>query len=110
MVVIFRRAGIRVPRFGKALAWFDAAHVIWRNGHVLPGRPMPQPGDLLSFTWGSHVETLVSAWGTGPSVRAIGGNTGGGGALRREGEGVFENWRLKRMVPAVANVINNPKY
>ncbi|MBJ6109436.1 hypothetical protein JAO73_10455 [Hymenobacter sp. BT523] len=110
VVVIMRRAGIPVPRFGKALAWFDAAHVVWRNGAAVLGRALPQPGDLLSFSWGSHVETQVGPWGTGPSVRAVGGNTGGGGALKREGEGVYENWRLKRMIPAVANVVDNPKY
>jgi hypothetical protein len=69
---------------------------------------------VLGFTWGQnhicHVELLVGRWGTGPSVRSIGGNTGGGGALQREGEGVYENWRLKRLVAAVANSIDNPKY
>jgi hypothetical protein len=113
MVVALRRAGLLVPRFGAARSWFDAAHTIWRNGQQLAGRKPPQPGDLLGFTWGRaaicHVELLI-VWGTGPSCRAIGGNTGGGGALQREGEGVYVNWRLKRMVAAVANVVDNPNY
>jgi len=108
------KAGIRVPRFGKAKSWFDAAHTIWRGGRQLAGRLLPQPGDLLGYTWGydhiCHVELLTGRWGTGPSVRAVGGNTGGGGALKREGEGVYENWRLKRLVAAAANVIDNPHY
>ena len=112
VVVVFRRAGLLVPRFGRARDWFDTAHTIWR-GVPLAGRRPPQPGDLLGYTWGRpaicHVEMLI-VWGTGPSCRAIGGNTGGGGALQREGEGVYENWRLKRMVAAVANVVDNPKY
>ena len=113
VVVELRRAGLLVPRFGRAAAWFDAAHTIWRNGQQLAGRTVPQPGDLLGFTWGRaaicHVEMLI-VWGTGPSCRAVGGNTGGGGALQREGEGIYVNWRLKRMVAAVANVVDNPKY
>ena len=113
VVVALRRAGLLVPRFGRARAWFDLAHTIWRNGIQLAGRPAPQPGDLLGFTWGSahilHVEILI-VWGTGPSCRAVGGNTGGGGALKSDGEGVYVNWRLKRMVAAVANVVDNPKY
>jgi hypothetical protein len=107
-----RRAGLLVPRFGMAKAWFDAKHTIWR-GHQLAGWLAPRPGDLLGFTWGStaicHVETLI-VWGSGPSCRAIGGNTGGGGALKSDGEGIYQNWRLKRMVAAVANVVDNPKY
>jgi hypothetical protein len=113
VVVELRRAGLLVPRFGKAKSWFDAAHTIWRHGVQLAGRPAPQPGDLLGFTWGHaeicHVEMLI-VWGTGPSCRAVGGNTGGGGALQREGEGAYVNWRLKRMIAAVANVVDNPKY
>ena len=113
VVVELRRAGLHVPRFGRARDWFDCAHTIWRNGVQLAGRPEPQPGDLLGFTWGHtaicHVEMLI-VWGTGPSCRAVGGNTGGGGQLQREGEGVYVNWRLKRMVAAVANVVDNPKY
>ncbi|WP_201979359.1 hypothetical protein [Hymenobacter rubidus] len=113
VVAILRRAGLPVPRFGRALAWFDRVHTIWRNGQPVAGRPPPQPGDVLGFTWGQraicHAETLL-VWGSGPSCRAVGGNTGGGGALQREGEGVFENWRLKRMVAAVANVADNPRY
>ncbi|WP_310391560.1 hypothetical protein [Hymenobacter sp.] len=112
MVVVLRRAGLRVPRFGAARSWFDKAHTVWRGGRVA-GRSAPAPGDLLGYTWGRpaicHVELLL-VWGTGPSCRAIGGNTGGGGALQREGEGVYENWRLKRMVAAVANVVDNPNY
>jgi hypothetical protein len=108
------KAGIRVPRFGRARSWFDLAHTIWRAGRQLAGKPLPQMGDVLGFTWGHpdicHVETLVGPWGTGPSVRAVGGNTGGGGALQREGEGVYQNWRLKRLIAAVANPIDNPKY
>ena len=103
-----------VPRFGKAKSWFDPAHTIMRNGRQVAGRPPPQPADLLGYTWGyphiCHVETLVGPWGTGPSVRALGGNTGGGGALKREGEGMYVNWRLKRLVAAVANVVDNPHY
>lgn len=110
VVVVLRRAGLLVPRFGAARAWFDKAHTIWRGAPVA-GRPAPAPGDLLGYTWGHpaicHVETLI-LWGNGPSCRAIGGNTGGGGALQREG--VYENWRLKRMVAAVANVVDNPNY
>lgn len=114
IVYEMRKAGILVPRFGKARSWFDAAHTIWRAGRQLVGRALPQPGDALGFTWGHaeicHVELLVGAWGTGPSVRSVGGNTGGGGALQREGEGVYENWRLKRLVAAAANPIDNPNY
>lgn len=113
MVVQLRRAGLPVPRFGAARAWFDLAHTILRNGRPVAGRGPPRPGDLLGFTWGRlaicHVEMLI-VWGTGPSCRAIGGNTGGGGVLQREGEGMHQNWRLKRMVAAVANVVDNPKY
>jgi hypothetical protein len=113
VVVELRRAGLLVPRFGRARDWFDAAHTIWRNGVQLAGRPTPQPGDLLGFTWGlaiiCHVEMLI-VWGSGPSCRAVGGNTGGGGALKNDGEGVYVNWRLKRMVAAVANVVDNPTY
>lgn len=112
MVTVLRRAGVLVPRFGAARSWFDKRHTIWR-GAAVPGRGPPQPGDLLGYTWGRaaicHVEMLIS-WGSGPSCRAVGGNTGGGGGLIREGEGVYENWRLKRMVAAVANVVDNPKY
>lgn len=108
------KAGIRVPRFGKAKSWFDAAHTSWRDGRLVLGKLLPAPGDLLGYTWGHdhicHVELLTGRWGTGPSVRAVGGNTGGHGALVREGEGVYENWRLKRLVAASANVIDNPHY
>ena len=114
VVAIMRWAGVHVPRFGKAKTWFDKEHTIWRAGHPVAARPPPQPADLLGYTWGHdsicHVETLVGPWGSGPSVRAVGGNTGGGGALQREGEGVYENWRLKRLVAAVANVVDNPHY
>ncbi len=113
VVVEFRRAGIKAPRFGRARDWFDAVHTVWRAGRQVLSRPPPQPGDLVGFTWGrpviGHVEMLI-VWGTGPSCRCIGGNTGGGGALQREGEGAYENWRLKRMVAAVANVVDNPIY
>jgi len=114
VVAVMRWAGIPVPRFGAARSWFDRVHTVWRAGRQHPGRPAPQPGDVLGYTWGHdsicHAETLVAPWGTGPSCRAVGGNTGGGGALKREGEGVYENWRLKRLVAAVANVIDNPRY
>jgi hypothetical protein len=114
VVYEMRKALILVPRFGRARDWFDQVHTLWRVGRLLPGKPSPQIGDVLGFTWGQnhicHVELLVGRWGTGPSVRSIGGNTGGGGALQREGEGVYENWRLKRLVAAVANSIDNPKY
>jgi hypothetical protein len=113
VVTVLRRAGLLVPRFGRARSWFDQVHTIWQHGQPVAGRPAPQPGDLLGYTWGrpaiGHVETLI-VWGTGPSCRAIGGNTGGGGALQREGEGVYQNWRLKRLVAAVANVVDNPNY
>lgn len=112
VVVVLRRAGLPVPRFGRARDWFDAAHTVWR-GAQLPGRPAPQPGDVLGFTWGRpaicHAEVLL-VWGAGPSCRAVGGNTGGGGVLQREGEGIYQNWRLKRLVAAAANVVDNPKY
>ena len=114
VVYEMRKAQIMVPRFGRAKDWFDPAHTVWRAGRQLPGRPAPQIADVLGFTWGHpaicHAELLVAPWGTGPSCRAVGGNTGGGGALKREGEGVYENWRLKRLVAAVANVVDNPKY
>jgi hypothetical protein len=114
VVAIMRWAHIQVPRFGKARSWFDKAHVVWQGGRQVAGRPPPQPADLLGYTWGyphiAHVETQVGPWGTGPAVRALGGNTGGGGALKREGEGVYQNWRLKRLVAAVANVVDTPKY
>ena len=114
VVYEMRKSGIQVPRFGQAKSWFDEAHTIWRAGRQLLARPPPTAGDVLGYTWGSdhicHVELLVGAWGTGPSVRAVGGNTGGGGALKREGEGIYLNWRLKRLVAAVANPIANPRY
>jgi hypothetical protein len=114
VVYNMRKARVMVPRFARARNWFDAVHTIWRAGQQLAGRPTPLPGDVLGFTWGHpaicHAETLVGAWGNGPSVKAVGGNTGGGGALQREGEGVYLNWRLKRLIAAVANPIDNPKY
>jgi len=114
IVYEMRQALVLVPRFGMARSWFDKAHTIWRAGVQLAGRPPPRPGDVLGFSWGyatiRHVELLVGSWGTGASVRSVGGNTGGGGALQREGEGVYENWRLKRLITAVANPIDNPTY
>ena len=108
-----RQAGVVVRAFGKAKSWFDARHVIWLNGHQVAGHPAPQPGDLLGYTWGAdhvcHVE-LLQKWSEGPACQAIGGNTGGGKALLREGDGVFVNWRLKRNVHAVANVLDDPTY
>jgi hypothetical protein len=108
-----RQAHAGTSYFGRARSWFDARHTIWTNGHPVPGCPAPQPGDLLGYTWGNpaiaHVELLLD-WTTTPSCKAIGGNTGGGRALLREGDGVFINWRLKRLVKSVANPIDNPKY
>ena len=108
-----RTAKVLTAYFGAARSWFDARHVIWTNGAPVAGSPAPQPGDLLGYTWGAdhicHVELLL-AWTTGAACRAIGGNTGGGRALLREGDGVFVNWRLKRNVKSVANVIDNPTY
>ncbi|WP_345117727.1 hypothetical protein [Hymenobacter algoricola] len=112
-VACMRWAGVLVPRFGAARAWFDKVHTVYLAGHPVPGKPAPQPADLLGFRWGnpqiSHVE-ILKLWGTGAFCRSLGGNTGGGGARQREGEGVYENWRQKRQVWAVANVIDNPKY
>ena len=111
---VLRKAGVITALFGRACDWFDAAHTIWRGGHQVAGRPPPRPGDLLGYTWGAdhicHVELLIGEWGSGPAVKALGGNTGGGRALLREGDGVFVNWRLKRMVAAVADPIDNPHY
>lgn len=108
-----RQARVATAYFGRARSWFDARHTIWINGHQVPDRPAPQPGDLLGYTWGAdhicHVE-LLQKWTTGPSCQAIGGNTGGGRALLREGDGVFVNWRLKRNVKSVANAIDTPSY
>jgi hypothetical protein len=108
-----RQAKVLTAYFGAARSWFDVRHTIWTNGHQVAGKPAPQPADLLGYTWGAdhicHVE-LLAKWTDGPSCQAIGGNTGGGKALLREGDGVFVNWRLKRNVKSVVNVIDNPKY
>ena len=108
-----RQAHVATAYFGRARSWFDARHTIWTNGHSLPGCPAPRPNDLLGYTWGNpaiaHVELLL-AWTTTPSCKALGGNTGGGRALLREGEGVFVSWRLKRLVKSGANPIDNPSY
>ncbi|AMJ65047.1 CHAP domain-containing protein [Hymenobacter sp. PAMC 26628] len=103
------QAGVATARFGAARSWFDQRHTIWRNG---TGRT-PQFGDLTGYRWGSsqiHHVGFVDFWGTGPSAQTVEGNTGGGKALLREGDGVFKNWRLKRTIWAVADVVDDPHY
>lgn len=103
-----RTQGVACRAFGAAKSWFDQAHTIWRYG----AGKTPQPGDLNGYTWGAdhvcHVE-LVKSWPPGVSMEAIGGNTHGHG-LSREGDGVFLNWRDKRQIAFVADVIDNPRY
>ncbi len=106
---VLRQGGVITARFGRARDWFDKKHIIWAGGKGAT----PQPGDLTGYKWGaaniSHVG-IVEKWGTGPSCVTIEGNTGGGGALQREGQGVYRNWRDKRQITCVADVISNPKY
>lgn len=106
---VLRQGGVLTARFGRARDWFDKKHIIWAGGRGAT----PQPGDVVGYTWGmgriSHVG-FIERWGTGVSAITIEGNTGGGGALQREGEGVYRNWRDKRQMTYVANVIDNPKY
>lgn len=103
-----RAAGIKTAYFGAARSWFDARHIIWQNG---VGQT-PRTGDVVGYRWGaariSHVG-FIDVWGTGPSCQTVEGNTSGG-RENRDGDGVFKNWRLKRQVTAVANVIDNPRY
>lgn len=107
-----RQAGYLTPLFGRARSWFDAAHVVWRFGQQVAGRAPPEQGDLVGYTWGlpniCHVGFL-DLWGTGPACQTVEGNTSGG-KQSREGEGVYVNWRLKRMVAMVARVSDNPRY
>lgn len=107
-----RQAGIITARFGAARSWSDKRHDVWRNGHQLPGRPPPQQGDLTLYTWGGreiHHVGFLDIWGTSPACQTVEGNTSGG-KQSREGDGVYVNWRLKRMVADVANVVDNPHY
>lgn len=104
-----RQGGVLTARFGRARSWFDARHTIWQQGRGVT----PRPGDLTGYRWGaSHISHvgIVESWGSGVSCLTIEGNTGGGKALLREGQGVYRNWRDKRQVWAVADVISNPKY
>ena len=103
-----KTAGIGTARFGAARSWFDRRHVIWAHGM---GRT-PQPGDLTGYRWGSreiHHVGIVEHWSPGVSCVTIEGNTHGFGR-HREGDGVFRNWRDKRQVSAVADVVDNPRY
>jgi len=108
----FRQAAILTARFGRARSWSDARHDVWRAGRQLPGRPPPQQADVVMYTWGHpdicHVGFL-DVWGTGPACQTVEGNTSGG-KQSRDGDGVYVNWRLKRMVAAVANVVDDPTY
>lgn len=100
--------GIVTAKFGAARSWFDKRHTIWANGQ---GKT-PQPGDLPGYKWGSsqiHHVGLIERWPPGVSCVTIEGNTHGYG-LSREGDGVFRNWRDKRQIAAVADVISNPRY
>lgn len=107
-----RQAGIVTAKFGAARSWFDTRHVIWQNGRQVPGRPPPQQGDLVGYTWGAtqiHHVGFLDVWGSTAMCQTVEGNTSGG-KQSREGDGVFVNWRLKRMVAAVANVVDDPIY
>jgi len=103
-----KSAGVVTARFGAARSWFDRRHVIWSHGR---GRT-PQPGDLTGYRWGGstiHHVGLIERWPPGVSCVTIEGNTHGHG-LSREGDGVYRNWRDKRLVAEVADVISNPHY
>lgn len=104
-----RRGGVITGRFGAARSWFDRRHVIWRRGEG----DTPQPGDLVGYRWGAdhicHVG-LIENWPAGISCTTIEGNTHGHGMLSREGDGVYRNWRDKRQVAYVADVISDPRY
>lgn len=108
----FRATGIRTAYFGRARSWFDRAHVVLDHGRPVPGRAAPQAYDLVGYEWGhpavSHVGFL-DLWGTGAMCQTIEGNTGGG-QQSRDGDGVYKNWRLKRQVAYVANIVDNPAY
>jgi hypothetical protein len=64
------------------------------------------------YTWGHpnicHVGFL-DIWGSTAMCQTVEGNTSGG-KQSRDGDGVYVNWRPKRMVAAVANVVDDPKY
>ena len=107
-----RQAGILTARFGRARSWFDKRHTIWANGRQVPGRPPPRQGDVVGYRWGSidiHHTGFLDIWGTGPACQTVEGNTSGG-KQSREGDGVYVNWRLKRMVAAVADPVDDPTY
>lgn len=103
-----RTSGVLTAKFGRARSWFDKAHIIWARGQG----QTPQPGDLVGYSWGadhiSHVG-LIERWPAGVTAVTIEGNTSGG-RQNREGDGVFRNWRDKRQMTYVADVISNPKY
>lgn len=110
-----RAVGVKTAYFGRARSWFDSTHAIWRRGAGLPGKPPPQPYDLVGYAWNpgepgaiSHVGFVV-LWGVSATAKTCEGNTGGG-VLSRDGDGVYLNWRPKRLMAAVANVIDNPRY
>ncbi|WP_191906491.1 hypothetical protein [Hymenobacter baengnokdamensis] len=105
-------AHIVTARFGAARSWFDRRHTVWASGRQVAGRPSPQQGDLVGYTWGAdevHHVGFLDVWGTGPACQTVEGNTSGG-RQSREGDGVYVNWRLKRMVAKVANVVDDPHY
>ncbi|MGI4834622.1 MAG: CHAP domain-containing protein [Janthinobacterium lividum] len=105
---VLRQAGVLTARFGRARDWFDRAHIIWARGQ---GKT-PQPGDLTGYEWGSnqvHHVGLIEQWPPGVSCVTIEGNTSGG-RQNREGDGVFRNWRDKRQIAFVADVLDNPRY
>lgn len=105
-----RTGGVLTAKFGAARSWFDKRHIIWQQGRGAT----PRPGDVVGYQWngGPHINHvgIIERWGTGVTCLTIEGNTGGGRALLREGQGVYRNWRDKRQVRAVADVISNPKY
>jgi len=105
---VLRTGGVLTARFGKAKSWFDKAHIIWAGGQ---GKT-PQPGDLPGYKWGSsevHHVGLIEKWPPGVTAVTIEGNTSGG-KQNREGDGVFRNWRDKRQMAYVADVISTPTY
>jgi len=109
---VLRQAGLLTPKFGRARDWFDKRHTVWAGGRQIAGRPPPQKGDLVGYTWGkpqiAHVGILL-LWGVSPMAKTDEGNTSGG-KQERDGEGVFVNWRLKSQISAVANVVDDPSY
>jgi hypothetical protein len=122
VVRCFRRAGVRVPSYGKAASWFTPARTIYRADqeqriatlgqgqlrHRNDPSVAPRYGDLVGFTWGgpriAHVGFLDDEWNNGrSSVYTNEGNTNLAGS--RNGNGVWRNLRHKRMIHVIAKVL-----